>query len=460
MVTLQSARAAPPVEELLQSVHAKTGAVRYTVVNEQAFGSGGSVIRKLELANGLTVILLRDAQAGVFAYHTWFRVGSRHEKPGKTGIAHLFEHLMFKATKHLKDGEFDRIMEKRGAQTNAATWVDWTYYYEALPSAGDNLETVVKTEADRMANMILNTKQLESEREVVKNERRYRVDDDPEGRIPEELYHLALDGHPYGWPTIGWMADIEALSLEDCLRFYKLFYSPNNAVVVLVGGFDEAEALTLIAKHYGALERQELPPEAPAPDVAVKEPRRKVIELPVTTERLEMGYPSPALLHADSPAMEVAMEILFGGDSSRLHKRLVLDLELASQVNGYASSFKLPGLTEVSITTKSGHTAAEAEAVVLEELSKLAAAPPSDRELEKARNQTESALYRSLGTANAKASKLGHYEVTGGDYRLFSKGVEDVRKVTAADVQRVIATYFRPETRSVIVAKPPVKAAP
>lgn len=440
--------------ELLKGVHARLQAARFAFVDAQVFGRN-RVIRRFRLeSNGLIVITLVDKSAPIFAYHTWYRVGSRHERVGRTGMAHLFEHMMFKATTTMGDGEFDRVMERRGAQTNAATWVDWTYYHEALPSTAENLELAPRLEADRMINLVLNDDQLESEREVVKNERRYRVDDDPDGRAYEALYHLALDGHPYGWPTIGWMQDIEAITLADCQEFYGRYYAPNNAVIVVVGDFDLEAALVAIGTQYGPLEAQDLPAEPPAPIVTVDHPRRRELELPVTTERLLMGYVGPALRDADAPAADVALEVLFGGESARLHRRLVFDDELASSVGGWASHFEHPGLLEVSAVLKEGHTADEAEAVILEEFARLVSEPPTDRELEKARNQLEIAIYRSNYSANAVAGRLGHYEVTAGDYREFQAAVEATRRVDAADVQRAVRRYLRPEARCVVTVRP------
>ena len=198
------------------------------------------------LGNGLKVILVRDPSAPVFAYQTWFAVGSRHEREGITGIAHLFEHLMFNQTENHPPGELDRLIETAGGDTNAATWVDWTYYRDNLPKA--ELPLAVELEADRMAHLTLGDKQVESEREVVANERRFRVEDDVDGFFNEELYKAAFTTHPYHWPTIGWMRDIEAISIEDCRAFYRTYYAPNNATVVLVGDVDEDGALALIER--------------------------------------------------------------------------------------------------------------------------------------------------------------------------------------------------------------------
>ena len=218
---------------------------------EGAIPFGGETLHRWRLGNGLAVIVLVDASAPVVAYYTWFNVGSRHERPGKTGLAHLFEHLMFGETEKLKAGVFDRKLEENGAETNAATWVDWTYYHELLPA--DRVRLAVHLEAERMQHLVLREPQVASEKEVVANERRYRVDDDVEGVANELLYKTAFTSHPYHWPTIGWMDDIKGFTPEDCTAFYKTYYAPNNATVVVVGDVRERTLLQWIQAEYGAI---------------------------------------------------------------------------------------------------------------------------------------------------------------------------------------------------------------
>ncbi|MEO8877409.1 MAG: pitrilysin family protein, partial [Polyangiaceae bacterium] len=224
-----------------------------------SFPFSGDAIERYKLDNGLDLLVLVDKSAPTVNYSTWYRVGSRHEKPGKTGLAHLFEHLMFNETENLKAGEFDRTLEESGAETNAATWFDWTFYYESLPS--DRFPLAVKLEADRMANLVLREPQVASEKDVVANERRFRVDDDVEGAANELLYKSAFDTHPYHWPTIGWMEDILAFSPEDCAAFYRTFYAPNNATIVVVGDVKAKDVVSKISAAYGKLPSSEIPAE-------------------------------------------------------------------------------------------------------------------------------------------------------------------------------------------------------
>src|SRR5882672_10352091 len=242
---------------------------------EGAHDFGGETLQRWRLGNGLSVLVLVDTRAPVVAYHTWFNVGSRHEQPGKTGLAHLFEHLMFGETENLAAGVFDRKLEESGAETNAATWVDWTYYHELLPA--DRVKLAVKLEAERMQRLVLREPQVASEKEVVANERRYRVEDDVEGLANELLYKTAFQRHPYRWPTIGWMEDIQGFTPEDCAAFYRTYYAPNNATVVVAGDVRERDLLLAIRDAYGDIPRSVIPSEDIVPEAPQLEER--VVEL-------------------------------------------------------------------------------------------------------------------------------------------------------------------------------------
>jgi zinc protease len=426
------------------------------LVSQHPFGAGGLVARMFRLDNGLKVILVRDPSAPVFAYQTWFAVGSRHEREGITGIAHLFEHLMFNQTEHHPPGELDRMIETAGGDTNAATWVDWTYYRDNLPRA--ELPLAVELEADRMAHLTLGETQVESEREVVANERRYRVEDDVDGFLNEELYKLAFEVHPYHWPTIGWMRDIESITIEDCHTFYRTYYAPNNATVVIVGDVEEAAALELVDAHYGKIPAQTIPADGATPEPEQSSERRASWQKPVTADKLRIGYKSPPLGHADHAALEVASEILFGGNSSRLHRRLIVDTEVAASTYAATAPFRDPGLYEMSIGMQRGHAAAEAEMMIYEELERLASQPLQPHELDTAKTRLLTHFWRELRPSSGKAEALGHYETTVGDYRRLFAVAGGYRAVTASDVERVVRTYLVPERRTVVVATPQVRS--
>src|SRR5690606_31356330 len=276
--------------------------------------------------------------APIVAYHTWFRVGSRHEREGKTGLAHLFEHLMFNEVEGRRAGEFDRLLEEAGAESNASTWLDWTQYNISVPR--DQLGLVIGLEAERMWRLVLREPQVTSEKEVVANERRYRVEDDVEGSVSETLWATAFSRHAYRAPTIGWMEDIQGFTTEDCAEFYRTYYAPNNATVVVVGDVTAARLLPRIVAAYGEIAPSTLPLEDVQPEPPQLEERRREVIKPTATEKAVLGYHGPAFGDYDHPILSLLTEILFGGRASRLHQRLIRELEIASDVRAFVGPFK------------------------------------------------------------------------------------------------------------------------
>lgn len=442
---------------LNQKSQEKYGAL--TFLGEKAFGEklGGAPkskaapleVARYRLQNGLRVLLLVDSSAPVVSYHTWYGVGSRHERPGKTGLAHLFEHLMFNETKNLPKGEFDRTLEAAGGEVNAATWIDWTFYYENVPSS--ELGLVARLEAERMANLVLREPQLVSEKEVVANERRYRVDDDVEGAVNELLYKTAFTVHPYHWPTIGWMEDIQAFTTEDCEQFYSTFYAPNNAVLVMAGDLNEEDALALVQTHYGALAPAVLPEHSFEVEPEQTEERVLSIAKPTPTEKLALGYKSPPLGTREHAAFGVLNEVLFGGRSSRLYRTLVLEKELATEVRGSLSPSKDPGLYEIWFSLREGKAARDALEVLEAEVLRLASEFVRDSELEKAKNRLELGFLQGMETASGKAEQLGFYELVLDDaHRVFAQ-LEAYREVTAQDVLQVAQSLTNARRTTIFV---------
>lgn len=427
------------------------GGNSFKPVASKEFSKGKSV-EKYALENGLTVIVLEDHSAPVFSFQTWFKVGSRFEKKGKTGIAHLFEHLMFKGTEAYPHGVFDRILEESGAQSNAATWLDWTYYYENIGS--EFLELVVKLESDRMKNLILNEEQLASEREVVKNERRLRVDNDPSGKMYETLFELAFQSHPYGLPTIGYMEDLDAITLKDCLEFYRLYYSAGNAILVVVGDVKTGELLKLIDKYYGKYGKEKIPPEKEVKEPAKKEKKSVTLTLPVSSEKIKIAYRVPPVMHKDVPALEVLNEILLGSDSSLIYKKLVEDLQIAAYAAGWVGSLARDGIYEISITMREGFKASEAEKAVDEIISGAASGKIKESDVEKAKNKLEIDLIRSLYSFGSRASQLGYYEATTGDFSDFFEVMHKYSEVSKDDVVNAAKKYLGAEGKSVVTAVP------
>jgi zinc protease len=419
-------------------------------LGQHAFGP--SQVLRYHLSNGLTVLLLSDQSAPVVSYFTWFKVGSRHEKPGKTGLAHLFEHLMFNETKSLKAGEFDRKLEESGAESNAATWFDWTFYHESVPK--DRIGLVVKLESDRMANLVLRDAQVTSEKEVVANERRFRVDDDVEGAAGELLYKTAFETHPYHWPTIGWMSDIQGFTPEDCEAFYKTYYAPNNATVVVVGDFNEKRLLELIRDAYGELPAAIIPPDDGQPEPPQMAPRSVEIKKPTATEKLLVGYHGPALGDADHAPLTLLVEVLFGGRASRLYRSLVTEGEICTELRGWVSTFADGGLFEVYATARTGKTIADIEAVLYPALAKVREEVVTDDELVRAKARFELGLLQSLETMGGKAEQIGFYETVLGDPSVAFQRLEQYRRLTASDLRKAARKYIVDRARTTIRVLP------
>jgi zinc protease len=432
------------IERLNRGVRKRNA--RWTFVRDHAFGDA-LTLRRFRLGNGLTVLTLLDRSAPTVSYHTWFRVGSRHESPGKTGLAHLFEHLMFSETRSHPHGDFDRLMERAGAEANAATWTDWTCYYENAPR--DALPLLIELEADRMSNLVLRTPQVASEKEVVANERKLRVEDDIEGKALELLYDSAFRRHPYRWPTIGSMEDIRGFTVRDCKQFYRTHYAPSNATVVIAGDFNEQKALSLVQRYYGGMSAARNA-EPPTPSKEPSQRAERVLQLtaPTPTEKLLIGYHAPSFSDPDTPALVIANDVLFGGHSSRLHRVLCLDEEIALSVRGSISPFIDPGLFEMWIFLREGKRKEDALGLLDREVDRLESKGPSPLELEKAINQLELSFLHSMETAGGKAEQIGFYETVANDGAAVFDRLAAYRQVTGGDVKRAVAKYLRPSRRT------------
>ncbi len=427
---------------------------RLTHLGDVPFGPE-LTLRRFVMGNGLQVRLLIDDSAPVVAFHTWYRVGSKHEKPGKTGLAHLFEHLMFKETKTYGAGQFDKRLERVGADTNASTWTDWTQYHENVPKKA--LELAVTLESDRMVNLVLNDAQVASEKEVVANERRMRVDDDVEGTASEVLYKNAFSKHPYGWPTIGWMKDIEGFTTRDCLDFYSTYYAPNNATLVAVGDVNGPEFLSLLQDRYGGHKPAKLPKERRIVEPPQRREKRIRLVQPTPTEKLLFGFRGPAFGDYDYAALTVAHEVLLGGRSSRLFNRLVVEKELASDLSGFISPFTDPGLYEMWVNARENGTAKTIEKIVWSEFAKLGQKGATDAELEKAKNRLELGFLGAMETAAGKAEQVGFYDTVLGDATRVFRRLEEYRRVTSDDVKKA-ATRALAKSRCTLVHVVPGKA--
>jgi len=434
----------------LSQIGAAPAEMRIAHVSSHAFGPVRRVER-FRLPNGLELLAMRDAVAPVATVETWVRVGSRFEREGKTGICHLFEHLMFGATKNRAHGQFDKLLEEAGAETNAATFLDWTHYHDAVPR--DAVTLALELEADRLQNLVLGPDQVKSEKEVVANERRERVDDDVEGAISELLWSASFDKHGYRIPTIGSMEDIQGFTPEDCEAFYGTYYAPNNATLVVVGDFEWAALLGDVQRLYGPMPASEIPVEDVQPEPPQLVERRIEIEKPTATEKLAIAWKAPALGDVDHAPLAVLVEILFGGAPSRVHRALVRRAEIALDVRAWVGTFRDPSLIDGFVTAREGVTCEallEALDAIIDDVRREA---PTAAELSRAQARLELEGLQGMESASGKAEAIGFNEVVLGDPGAVFSRLDAVRRVTRSDLLRVARRWLQPQTRTIVLVR-------
>jgi zinc protease len=435
----------------LTALNARLGDVTQVQwIASHAFGDSLRLDR-FKLQNGLTLLTCEEHSSPIISYHTWLRVGSRHEKEEKTGLAHLLEHLMFNGTQKLPQGAYDQMLEEAGAETNASTWLDFTQYSVNLPRQA--LKLVVSLESDRLSNLVLHEPQVVSEKDVVANERRYRVDDDVEGAVSELLWSTAFTHHAYRCPTIGWMKDILALSPEDCSQFYQTYYAPNNATVVVVGDFRTASLLKLVAQAYGPLKKSTIPVEDVHPEPAQISERRAELKKPTPTEKVCLGYRAPALGDFDYGPMSVLAEVLCGGRASRLVQKLVHELEIATDVRASVGPFHDPGLFEISASARETQTCEAMLSQIDAAIDRIRDEPVTDEELERALARLELGLISGLDTMEGKASTVGFYESLLSEPAAAFSRLSAMRRVTQSDILRAVRRYLEPNQRTCIFVR-------
>jgi zinc protease len=420
---------------------------------------GADRIAAKTLANGLQVIVWPDHDIPNANYYTFYKVGSRNERPGITGLAHFFEHMMFNGTARRAQGDFDKEMEGAGGSNNASTSNDLTVYTDWFPSSA--LEKIFDLESDRMAHLAFVPKVVESERGVVYSERRLRVDNDNFGTLMEQMQAAAFTAHPYHFPTIGWPSDIEHWTQADLEQFFKTYYAPNNAVLVIAGDVEPQRVFALADKYLAPIPRQ----PAPAP-VTTVEPeqhgeRRVIVEKP--------DAQSPLLAYAfhtgmgggdrDFPVLELLANILAEGDSSRLHQRLVEREQAVVDLFTSVDDGFDPGLFWIGATLPPDGDVGKVQRLLDEELARVAADGVSAAELDKARNFRLMAFWRGLSTINGKARALGEYAVFHGDYARLFDAPADYAAVTPAQVQRLAQRIFRAQNRTTGILQPAAATA-
>lgn len=399
------------------------------------------------LSNGMKILIEEDHNIPNVAMYLFYKIGSRNERPGTTGLSHFFEHMMFNGAKKYGPKQFDNEMEKAGGSNNAYTTNDATVYTDWFPSTA--LELMFDMESDRMHDLAFNQKIVESERGVVYSERRTSVDNNPPRALIEQVHAAAIIAHPYHWPVVGWPSDIEAWTMDDLQAHYKMGYAPNNCVMVVVGDVT-ADRVMALAKQY----IEPIPSQPPPPPIRTKEPeqqgeRRVTLEKPAQLGVLAVAYHIPASNSPDTPVLEVLEDILTGGQSSRLYKRLVDSEQLALNVSVFGGENFDPGLWTFFLQPRAGVDTSKLEHALYEELDKVRTTPVSDAELRKAKNRLQTQFYRSMQTIAGRANQIGTYEVFRGGYDKLLNAGKDWEAVTAADIQRVAAQYLKPADRTV-----------
>jgi predicted Zn-dependent peptidase len=405
-----------------------------------------------ELSNGLRVRLLADRTLPTVSYYTFFRVGSRNERIGVTGISHLFEHMMFNGAAKYGPKEFDRVLESRGGTSNAYTSNDVTAYYEDFTA--DALETVVDLEADRMRSLSVTPETLEQERQVVQEERRLRTDNSIFGLMEEQLESLVFQAHPYRWPVIGWTEDIARITREDCLDYFRTYYAPSNAAIYAVGDLDPDRVLELLERYYGDIPAGPAAPPVPAGEPPQRGERRAVVRYPAQAPAVMAGWRGPAARHPDSAALDVLQTVLAVGESSRLRRRLVEQEEIAVSANASWAWRIDPGLFLLFVELAPGMRATKAESILWDELDKLATKGVSPGEVRRAQQLLRSMVLHELATHSGVAHSLGQSEILLGDWREAGRALELYAAVGAKDLKRVAREWLDPFKRSVVTLAP------
>ncbi len=417
------------------------------------FGFGQEMkVTETVLPNGLKVLLKEEHKSPIVTFQVWYRVGARNERLGKTGMSHLLEHMMFKGSKKYGPKQFSQIVQRNGGNDNAFTSKDYTAYFENF--SADRLEIAMDLEADRMQNLLLDPKDFLSERDVVKEERRMRYDDDPTQTMVEQMMATAFSAHPYQWPVIGWMADIGNITRDDLAAHYKMYYAPNNATIVIVGDFDPKKVLSLVQTHFGGIPRGPEVPKVGAVEPKQLGEKRVTVKREAELPTVYAGYKVPTIKDPDAYALNVLQGVLSSGKSSRLYKSLVYDKQIALYAGGdYDDVSADPNLFYVYAGVMSGKSIDEVEKALYGEIERLKSEPVTDEELQKAKNQIEASFIMGQDSVFYQAMLLGEFE-TVAEWRLLERYVAGVRAVKKEDIQRVAKEYFAEENRTVGILVP------
>lgn len=426
-----------------------TSSILSFLMSEPQTKVGNVDFTEFTIDNGLRVILHEDHSTPIVAVDVAYRVGSKNEDSTKTGFAHLFEHLMFDGSPNVKRGEFDQYITKAGGWDNAYTTWDVTNYYEVLPS--NQLELALWLEADRMTGLNITDVGIRTQREVVKEERRWRVDNRPYGTAEEKIFGHAYKKHPYRWPIIGYMEHLDRATLEDVQNFFKTFYVPNNATLVIAGDINPQETRKLVEKHFGRVPRG----KNSIPSVKVVEGPQRSEEREVVPDNVQLpgffvAYRVPEEGQADFYPLVLLTNILSSGESSRLYRNLVYEKRIAQEVEAYVVAMEEPGLLLVNATAMQGHGADTLEEEIEREVELLKTTPAAAKELEKVKNQTESSMTFGKQRVDQKADLLAHYVTLRGDPHQLNREIERYLQVTLQDIVRVARQYLTKTNRTVL----------
>jgi zinc protease len=399
------------------------------------------------LDNGLKVLLLEDHKSPAVTFQVWYRVGARNEKDGKSGLAHFLEHMMFKGTPTTGPEEYSRIIAKNGGRTNAFTSSDVTVYFATMSREKIGIE--IELEADRMANALLGDPYFEPEKKVIQEERRMRTDDNPVSALSEATSAVAFTVHPYRRPVVGWMQDILALTRQDLVDFYKLYYAPNNAYIVMVGDFSSPEMLSKITAAFGKIPRGPEPPKVSIEEIEQRGERRLVLKKEAELPFVLNFYHAPNLKSADSFALDLLTVVLAGGKSSRLYHDLVYQKRLVRGIDADYSGISIdPAGLSIYAQLLPGIEPATVEREIERGIEKVKSELIAERELQKAKNQVEAAFVFAQDSIFGQAMKIGYYEAVGG-WRQMDSYLDGIRKVTREDIRRVARQYLVQDRRTV-----------
>jgi zinc protease len=425
--------------------------------------NGSAAVLEHQLDNGMKVIVKQDQRAPIVVSQVWYKVGSSYEYGGLTGISHVLEHMMFKGTEQYPQGEFSRIIAANGGDENAFTGRDYTAYFQTL--AKDRLAVSLELEADRMRNLLLLEEEFLKEVEVVKEERRMRTEDNPNSLTFEQFNTVAYEASPYRIPVIGWMSDLDALQVDDLRTWYRKWYAPNNATLVVVGDVEPQAVVELAERYFGPLKPESVARPKPRSEPDQRGMKRLTVKAPARQPYLIMGYKTPVIGETQADwepyALEMLAHVLDGGESARLARNLVRGSQVAASADASYSAFsRLPGMLTLDAIPTPGKSIEQLEQALKAEIERLKREPVDAKELERVRNQIVAAKVYEKDSVFYQAMLIGQLETVGLDWRLSEQYVDNLKRITPAQIQQVANKYLVDDSLSVAVLEPlPIKGA-